>query len=67
MVISDALHMLLEARRDAFEVVEGQPTDANLHRIVEELLKLLDPIQFFKEGGKHKLIGLIMDKADQSE
>ena len=67
MVISDDLHMLLEARCEAFEVVEGQPTDANLHCIVEELLKLLDPIQFYKEGGKHKLIGLIMDKANQSK
>ena len=66
MAIADDLHTLFEARRESFEVVDGQPTDANLHRIVEEIAKLLYPIQYDKEGGKHSLIGLIMDKADYS-
>ena len=66
MYIADDLHMLFKARREAFEVIDGQPTDANLHRIIEELAKFLYPIQFDKEGGKDNLIGLIMDKADYS-
>ena len=64
MAIADDLHTLFEARRKAFEIVDGQPTDSDLHHIVEELSKLLYTIQFNKEGGKHNLIGLIMDKAD---
>ena len=64
MAIADDLHTLFEARREAFEIVDGQPTYADLHRIVEELSKLLYPIQFDKEGGKHNLIGIIMDRAD---
>ena len=67
MTIADDLHMLFEARRGAFEIVYGQPTDANLHCIVEELVNLLYPIQFDKEWGKHNLIGLIMEKADYTE
>ena len=47
--------------------MDRQPTDADLHRIVEELVKLLYPIQFDKKGLKHNLIGLIMDKADYTE
>ena len=64
MAIADDLHTLFEARSEAFEIVGGHPIDANLHRIVEELAKLLYPIQVDKEGGKHNFIGLIMDKAD---
>ena len=64
MAISDDLHTLFEERSKTFEIVDGQPTDADLHRILEELANLLYPIQFDKEGGKHNLIGLIMDKAD---
>ena len=67
MDISNDLHTLFEARRDVFEIVDGQPTDADLHCIVEELAKLLYPIQFDKEGGKHKLIGLIMEKANYTK
>ena len=62
MAIANDLHTLLEARREAFKIVDGQPTDADLHRIVEDMAKLLYPIHFEKEGGKHNLIGLIMDK-----
>ena len=64
MDISDNFNTLFEARREVFEIVDGQPTDADLHRIIEDLEKLLYPIQFEKEGGKHNIIGLIMDKAD---
>ena len=67
MDIADDLHTLFEARCEAFEIVDGQPTDADLHRIIEDLEKLLYPIQFEKEGGKHNIIGLIMDKADYTE
>ena len=67
MAIVDDLHTMFEAWREAFEIVDSQPTDADLHRIVEELVKLLYPIQFDKEGGKHNLIGLIMDKADYTD
>ena len=64
MAIADDLNTLFEARCEAFEIVDGQPTDANLHCIAEELEKLLYPIHFDKEGGKHNLIGLIMENAD---
>ena len=64
MAIADELHTLFEARREAFKLVDGQPTNADLHCIVEEISKLLYPIQFDKEGWKHNLIGIIMDKAD---
>ena len=67
MDIANDLHTLFEARREAFEIVDGQPTDADLYHIVEELYKLLYTIQFNKEGGKHNLIGLIMDKADYTD
>ena len=67
MDISDDLHTLFKARRDVFKIVDGKPTDADLHRILEEITKILYPIQFYKEGGKHNLIGLIMDKADYNE
>ena len=62
MAIADDLHTMFEARRQAFEIVDGQPTDADLHRSVEKLAKLLYPIQFYNEGGKQNLIGLIMEK-----
>ena len=64
MDITNDLHALFEARREAFEIVDGQPTDADLHHIVEELAKILYPIQFDKEEGKHNFIGLIMDKTN---
>ena len=67
MAIFDDLHTLFEVRREAFEIVDGKPTDADLHRIVEELAKLIYPIQFDKEGGQHNIMGLIMDKADYTE
>ena len=67
MDIADDLHTLFEARREAFEIMDGQPTDADLHHIVEELAKILYPIQFDKEGGKHNLAGLIMDKANYTD
>ena len=46
MAIVNDLHMLFEARRETFEIVDGQPTYADLYGIVEELEKLLYPIQF---------------------
>ena len=64
MAISNDLHTLFEAQREAFEIVDGQPIYADLHRIVEELAKILYPIQFDKEEGKHNFIGLITDKDD---
>ena len=51
MAISNDLHTLFEVRSKAFKIVEGQPIYADLHRIVEELVKLLYTIQFDKEGG----------------
>ena len=56
MAIANDLHTLFR-----------QTPDANLHRIVEDIAKLLYTIQFDKEGGKHNLIGLIMDKADYTK
>ena len=67
MDITNDLHTLFGARREAFEIVDGHPTDADLHCIVEELEKLLYPIKFYKEGGKHNLISLIMDKAEYTK
>ena len=64
MAISNDLLTLFKARREAFEILDDQPTDPDLHCIVEELAKLLYPIQFDKEGGKKNLISLIMDKDD---
>ena len=66
MAIANYLHTLFGALCEALEFVDGEPTDSDLHRIVEEIAKLLYPIQYDKEGGKHSLIGLIMDKADYS-
>ena len=48
MAIADYLHTLLEARREAFDVVDRQPTYADLYRIVEDIAKLLYAIQFDK-------------------
>ena len=67
MAIVNELHTMSEARREAFKIVDGQPTYADLHHIVEELEKLPDPIHFDKEGGKHNLIGLIMNNADYTD
>ena len=67
MTISNDLHTLFEARREAFEIVDGQPIDADLNRIVEELVKLLYLTQFDKEGGEYNLVGLVMDKSDYTE
>ena len=64
MDFSDDLYTMFEARREAFKIVDRQPTDSDLHHIVKELVKLLYPIQFDKEGRKHNLIGLIMDMVD---
>ena len=64
MATDNDLHTLFEARCEEFEIVDGQPTYADLHSIVEELPKLIYPIQFDKEGGIHNLIGLIMNKAN---
>ena len=66
MAIDDDLHALFEARRESFEVFVEQPTNANLHRIVEELANILYTISLDKEGGKRNLIGLIMDKVESS-
>ena len=41
MYISDDLHTMFKARREAFEIMYGQPTYANLQQIVEELAKLI--------------------------
>ena len=54
MAIADDLHMLFEARRKEFEIVDGRTIDADLHLLVEELANLLYPIQFYKEGEKKK-------------
>ena len=67
MAIDNDLHTLFEARRESFKIVDRHPTDADLHHIVEELAKLLYPIQFDKEGGKHNVIGLIIDKANYTD
>ena len=48
MNIVNDLHTLFKERRDAFEIFDGKPADADLHRILEELAKLLYPIQFYK-------------------
>ena len=64
MAIANDLHMRFEVRRESFEIIDGQPTDDNLHHISEELAKLLYPIQFDKEGGKNNLIILIMENSD---
>ena len=50
MDIDDNLHMLFESQCEAFESIDGQRTDDDLHHIVEDLAKLLYPIQFDKEG-----------------
>ena len=47
--------------------MDENQTDVDLNRIIEKLVKLLYPIQFDKEGGKHNVIGLIMDKADYTK
>ena len=67
MAIANDLHRLFEARLEFFEIVDGHPTDANVHHIVEERANLLYPIQFDKEGGKHNLISLIIDNDDYTE
>ena len=41
MAIANYLHTLFKARLEAFEIVDRQPTDSDLHRIVEDLVKLL--------------------------
>ena len=64
MDIAYDLHSMFEAWHEAVEIMYGQPTYADLHRIIEELANILYPIQFDKEGGKHNLIGLIMEKAN---
>ena len=46
MAIVDDLHTLLEALREAFEIVDRKPKYPDPNFIVEELAKLLDPIQF---------------------
>ena len=51
MAIANNLHMLFEARREAFKIVGGQPAYAYIHCIIEELVMLLYPIQFDKEWG----------------
>ena len=48
MAIANDLHTLSKAQREALEIVDRQPTDAHLHRIVEELAELLYPIRFDK-------------------
>ena len=67
MAVVDDLHTLIEARYEAFNIVDENQTDVDLNRIIEKLVKLLYPIQFDKEGGKHNIIGLIMDKADYTK
>ena len=67
MAIADDLHTLFKARREALEILDGQTTDADLHHIVEELEKLLYPIQFDKEGGKQNLTGLIMENSNYTD
>ena len=52
MSISDDLHTLFKARREVLEILDGKPTYADLHFILEELAKLLYHIQFDKEGGE---------------
>ena len=48
MDIADDLHTLFEERREAFEIIDRQPTYSDLHRILEELVKLLYPVYFDK-------------------
>ena len=64
MAVVDDLHTLIEARYEAFNIVDENQTDVDLNRIIEKLVKLLYPIQFDKEEWKQNLIALIMDKDD---
>ena len=46
MAIANDLNTIFESRHNAFEVVYGQLTNSDLHRIVEELSNILYPIKF---------------------
>ena len=52
MGIANDLQTLFKARREAFEIMDGQPTDADLHHNKKELAKSLYPIHFYKERRK---------------
>ena len=53
-----------KALRKVFERIENQPVDHDMNLMFEELAKILYPIRFYVEKGKHILIGLIMDYTD---
>ena len=56
--------VVFKALRKVFKRIKNQPADHNMNRMFEELAKILYPIRFDVEKGKHNLTGLIMENAD---
>ena len=51
---------------DAFEPINGQPTDTDLTRLRQVALSALVPIPYDSEKGKHSLLGLILTNDEYS-
>ena len=48
------------ALQDAFEPINGQPTDEDLTRLRQVALSALMPIPYNREKGKHSILGLLL-------
>ena len=58
----EEVQFLFAARIDGFEPILGQPTDAGLKQLCEELMRILLPLPFDVVKGIHDSMGLGMDK-----
>ena len=56
--------LLFVARIDVFDFILGQPTNADLTRIQEDLTSFLLPLPYDVEKGIHNLMGTVMYKDD---
>ena len=58
----EEVQFLFAAQLEVFDPISGQPTDADLTRLREDLTLILIPPPYNVEKGIHNLMGIVMDK-----
>ena len=58
----EEVQLLVAARIDVFDPISGQPTDADLTRLREDITSILLPLPYDVEKVIHNMMGLVMYK-----
>ncbi len=61
---TDEIQAAFAAKLAIFEPIVGQPSDADLTRLRDQLLQLLYPIPYDRADDKHNLMGILATSAD---